>query len=43
MGEMTAIDLTDQEVSDVINYVRNSFSNKGNAVTPEQVKALRKK
>ncbi len=40
--EMLAVDMTDQEVSDVLNYVRNSFGNKGDAVTPEQVKALRK-
>ena len=34
--------LSDQEVSDVLNYVRNSFGNKGGAVTPEEVKASRK-
>lgn len=41
-GEMAAIDLSDQEISDVLNYVRNSFGNKGAAVTPEEVKAARK-
>jgi mono/diheme cytochrome c family protein len=41
-GEMAALDLTDQEVSDVLNYVRNSWTNKGAAVTPEEVKAARK-
>jgi len=41
-GEMAAIDLTDQEVSDVLNYVRNSFGNKGAAVMPTEVKAVRK-
>jgi mono/diheme cytochrome c family protein len=41
-GEMTGFDLTDQEISDVLNYVRNSFGNKGAAVTPEEVKAVRK-
>ena len=41
-GEMSAIELSDQDVSDVLNYVRNSFGNKGDAVTPEQVKAGRK-
>ncbi len=41
-GEMAAIDLSDQEISDVLNYVRNSFGNKGPAVTPEEVKAARK-
>lgn len=42
-GIMAAIDLTNDEVSDVINYIRNSFGNKGPAVTPDQVQALRKK
>lgn len=41
-SEMTGFDLTDNEVSDVLNYVRNSFDNKGDAVTPEQVKTARK-
>ncbi len=41
-GVMTGYDLTDQEVSDVLNYIRNSFGNKGVAVTPEEVKATRK-
>ncbi len=41
-GEMTGFDMTDQEVSDVVNYIRNSFGNKGGAVTPEEVKAARK-
>lgn len=41
--EMSGFDLTDQEVSDVLNYIRNSFGNKGAAVTPAEVKALRKK
>jgi mono/diheme cytochrome c family protein len=42
-AEMTGFDLTDQEVSDLVNYIRNSFGNKGGAVTPEQVNAIRKK
>jgi mono/diheme cytochrome c family protein len=41
-GEMAAIELTDQEVSDVLNYVRNSWGNKGEAVTPAEVNASRK-
>ncbi len=40
-ADMTSFDLTDQEVSDVLNYIRNSFGNKGEAVKPEEVKALR--
>ena len=41
-GEMQAIDLTDEQVSDVLNYVRNSWGNKGGAVTPSEVKVHRK-
>ena len=41
-GEMPASDLTDEQVSDVLNYVRNSWGNKGGAVTPSEVKAERK-
>lgn len=41
-GEMPAVDLTDEQVSDVLNYVRNSWGNKGAAVTPSEVKAERK-
>jgi nitrite reductase (NO-forming) len=41
-GEMASIELTDQELSDVLNYVRNSWGNKGEAVTPDEVKASRK-
>ena len=42
-GEMSSFDLNDQEVSDVVNYIRNSFGNKGDAVKPEDVKAARSK
>ena len=41
-AEMAAIDLKDEEASDVLNYVRNSFGNKGKPVKPEDVKAARK-
>jgi len=41
-SEMSAFDLSDQEASDVLNYVRNSFGNKGEPVRPEEVKATRK-
>jgi mono/diheme cytochrome c family protein len=34
-------DLTDQQIADVLTYVRNSFGNKASAVTPAQVKAVR--
>lgn len=42
--EMTPFDfLSDQEVSDVLNYIRNSWGNEGEAVTPEEVAAVRTK
>ena len=34
-------DLTDQEIADVLTYVRNTFGNKATAVTAAQVKAVR--
>ncbi len=40
--EMPGFDLSDEEVSDVLNYIRNSWGNKGGAVTPTEVKATRK-
>lgn len=35
--------LTDQEVADVLTYVRNSFKNKASIVTAAEVKAIRAK
>ena len=40
-GFMTGFPLNDQEVSDVLNYIRNSWDNKGEIVLPEEVKAAR--
>jgi mono/diheme cytochrome c family protein len=34
--------LTDQQIADVLNFVRNSWGNKAKALTPEMVKAERK-
>lgn len=34
-------DLSDQEIADVLTYVRNSWSNKASAVSPAEVKAVR--
>jgi mono/diheme cytochrome c family protein len=34
-------DLTDQQIADVLTYVRNSFGNKATAVTVGEVKAVR--
>lgn len=35
--------LTDQQIADVLTYVRNNFGNKASAVTPALVKAEREK
>ena len=40
-GFMAGFPLSDQEVSDVLNYIRNSWANKGEIVMPEEVKAAR--
>ena len=40
-GFMTGFNLNDQEVSDVLNYIRNSWGNKGEPIKPEEVKAVR--
>src|SRR5690349_21177406 len=36
-GEMPGVQLTDEQVADVLNYVRNSWGNKGAAITPSEV------
>lgn len=41
--EMTGFDLNNEEVSDVLNYIRNSWGNKGIAITPAEVGSVRKK
>ncbi len=33
--------MTDQQIADVLSYIRSNFGNKADAVTPEMVKALR--
>lgn len=33
--------LTDQQIADVLTYVRNAFGNKASLVTPAEVKAVR--
>jgi mono/diheme cytochrome c family protein len=35
--------LTDQEIADVLTYIRTNFGNKASVVTPAEVKALRGK
>ena len=41
-GEMTGFSLSDQEVSDLINFVRNSFGNKAPAVLPKEIQTALK-
>jgi len=41
-GMMVVPELTDEEVRDVVNYILNSWGNKGGTVTLEMVKAERK-
>jgi nitrite reductase (NO-forming) len=41
-GEMNGFDLTDDQMSDLMNYLFNSFGNKGGVTRPEEVKAIRK-
>ncbi len=33
--------LTDQQIADVLTYVRNAFGNKASAVSPDEVAAIR--
>ncbi|MBD3750754.1 MAG: cytochrome c [Sphingobacteriales bacterium] len=40
---MPAQNLTDQQVADVLTFVRNSFGNKASAVSAAEVKAIRAK
>lgn len=41
-AEMLSLDLPDQQVSDVLNYVRNSWGNQGDAVKPEEIAPQKK-
>ena len=41
-SEMPGYPFSDEEISQVLNYIRNSFGNKGPAVTPAEVAAERK-
>jgi nitrite reductase (NO-forming) len=42
-GEMNGFDITDEEMSDLMNYIFNSFGNKGGIITPEEVRGVRTK
>ena len=39
---MPKLELSDEQVANVVTYVLNNYGNKGGEVTPEQVKKLRK-
>lgn len=36
-GEMTGFDLNNEQVADVLNYIRNSWGNKGVAILPAEI------
>lgn len=40
---MPGFDMTDREVADVLNYIRNSWGNRGEMITQEQVHEVRDK
>ncbi len=42
-SEMNGFELSDEEMSDLMNYILNSFGNEGGVITPEDVKAARDK
>jgi nitrite reductase (NO-forming) len=41
-GEMPANKLSDKQVSDVLNYVRNSWGNEAKAVLPAEIQQAKK-
>ncbi|MFV5701332.1 c-type cytochrome [Flavobacterium sp. XS2P12] len=41
-GEMPGNKLTDQQVADVLNYVRNSWGNEAKAVLPSEIQQAKK-
>ncbi|MBO6525256.1 MAG: cytochrome c [Balneolaceae bacterium] len=40
---MPAVDWTDEEISDVLNYARNSWGNKGEYISEKEVQKIRKR
>jgi len=42
-GVMPNNNLSDEQVSDVINFIRNTWGNKGEPITPAQIKTIREK
>jgi mono/diheme cytochrome c family protein len=41
-GEMNGFHLDDQQVSDVLNYIRNSWGNKGKPIRPDEIQSALK-
>jgi len=39
-GEMQSYSLTDKQVADVLNYIRNSWGNKGEAILADEIQSL---
>jgi nitrite reductase (NO-forming) len=42
-GMMNGYPLSDKEVADVLNYIRNSWGNKGEIIEPNEIQAALKK
>ena len=40
---MKGFDLSNEEASDVLNYIRNSWGSEGSAITPDEVEGARNK
>jgi nitrite reductase (NO-forming) len=42
-GVMPNFNLSDEQVSDVMNFIRNTWGNKGEPIKPEHIKVIREK
>lgn len=42
-GEMPNLNLSDEQVSDIINFIQNSWENKGEPIKPDQISAIRER
>ena len=42
-AQIVKAETRDKKISDILNYIRNSWDNKGSAITPGQVKTQREK
>ena len=42
-GVMPNFNLSDEHISDVMNFIRNTWGNKGEPIKPEQIKSIREK